>query len=126
MRVAHCITLLVGTALLGACGGTSSSGGGAGCAMTATASIAAAGVTPKAICVVPGGSVTFTNGDTAQHNMAVTGTSCPAGPGLLNPGASGTATFPTATACQFHDALAPTNTAFQGNIAVNAAPPPGY
>ncbi len=94
--------------------------------MTVTDTITATGVSIKTICVVPAGSVTFHNTDTANHNMAITGTSCPAGPGLLTPGASGSSTFPTATTCTFSDQLAPTNTAFQGSIIVNANPPPGY
>ncbi len=121
------MTLFAGAAVLGACGGSSSpGGGGTSCAAAVTVSIAGTGVSPKTICVVPTGSVTFTNGDTVAHNMAITGTSCPAGPGLLASGASGRSTFPTATVCQFDDALAPTNMSFQGSIAVNAAPPPGY
>ena len=127
MKTPAYLTTILAATLLGACGGSSSSGGGGNsCVSTVTVSITAAGVSLKAICVVPGGSVTFTNSDTVQHDMVITGTSCPAGPGLLNAGASGTATFPTATTCQFSDQLNATNTAFQGTITVNATPPPGY
>src|SRR5574341_957633 len=131
MRTITSLTLMVVATLLGACGGTSGSGGGgAGCAMTATVSIAAApaGVSPKNVCVVPGGSVTFHNTDTASHTMVLTpvppATSCPASP-TVAPSASVTVTFPTATTCKFDDQLNP-NTVFLGYIAVNANTPPGY
>lgn len=123
MKTPAYLTSILAVTLLAACGGSSSGGSGAGCGTSVTVSIAATGVSLKTICVVPGGSVTFTNADTVSHTVAITGTGCPAGPGPLAPMASGTATFPTATTCQFS---AGATTAFQGTITVNANPPPGY
>ena len=134
MTTSHRLTLFTAAALLGACGGTENPGGGPTCipGTTTGVSITAAGVTPKVVCVLPAtGTVTFTNNDAAAHSIADSGTNCPqlnlgsiAGSG----GTATTATFPTAVVCQFHDALAPANTAFQGTVAVTTGTVggPGY
>jgi plastocyanin len=123
-----------GTAALSflvACGqDTSGATGGTRCTPGATAAvaIAASGVTPKAVCMLPGGTVTFSNSDTVAHDIQ-SGAGCP----LLNLGpiaaqASATATLPTVATCAYHDENDPTNAAFQGTVAVTNAPVggPGY
>jgi len=85
-------------------------------------------VSPAAVCVQPGGSVTFTNADTVQHDVE-SGVACPElNLGVIAPAQSKTATFPVAEVCPFHDAGAPGNMAFQGTVAVTSTPTsgPGY
>lgn len=134
MTTQYGLTLFAAAALLGACGGSSSSGGSPTCTpgTSTTVTITATGVSPKAVCVLPTtGRVTFINNDTAAHSIADAGTTCPE----LNLGSiagggntATTATFPAAVVCQFHDSLAPTNTAFQGTVAVTTGMVggPGY
>jgi hypothetical protein len=133
MRTQSGLTLFAAAALLGACGGTDNGTGGGTCTPgpTASFSIMAAGLTPKAVCVLPGtGTVTFRNDDTAAHDIEDSGTTCPQlNLGVIAAGATRTTVaFPTATVCQFHDQLAPTNTAFQGTVAVTTGQVggPGY
>lgn len=129
MKTPAYLTSILTLTLLGACGG-SSSGGSSGTSTctpgsTASFSITSTGVTPKAVCVLPGGMVTFKNNDTAQHDIE-SGTTCTQlNLGVIAAGSSATATMPTAEICQFHDQLNPTNTAFQGTVAVTTAPAPG-
>ncbi len=97
-------------------------------ASSAAIRITASGVTPTAVCVLPGGSVAFTNDDMVQHDIE-SGTGCPAlNLGVIAPAQSKSATFPSAMTCPFHDAGSPTNAAFQGTVAVTSAPVsgPGY
>ncbi len=130
MRITFLSPLVATVALLGACGGSSSSsGGGSTCTptMSPTMTLKSTGVTPMAVCVLPTGTVTFTNTDTASHDIEDTGTTCP----QLNLGAIAAGTskttvaFPTVMVCTFHDQLNPTNTSFQGTVAVTNAPQPG-
>jgi plastocyanin len=95
---------------------------------SAAITITSAGVAPKAVCVLPGGTVTFTNSDTVQHDIQ-SGTTCTElNLGVIAPAGSKSATLPTAAICPFHDAGAPSNTALQGTVAVTTAPAtgPGY
>ncbi len=129
LKTLACLTSILMAALLGACGGSSSSGssGTGSCTPGSTAafSITSTGLAPKAVCVLPGGTVTFKNNDTAQHDIE-SGTTCTQlNLGVIAPGGSATATMPTAEICTFHDQLNPTNTAFQGTVAVTTAPAPG-
>jgi plastocyanin len=128
MKTPTYLTSILTATLLGACGGSQSSGGGTGTCTpgsTASFSIMSTGVTPKAVCVLPGGTVTFMNADTAQHDIE-SGTTCTQlNLGVIAAGGSATATFPTVEVCPFHDQLNPTNTAFQGNVYVTTAPAPG-
>ena len=123
--------LLAAAALLAACGGGTSDGGGSGnCTpgQAALVTVAAGGFTPRAVCVVPGGSVTFANGDTVAHDIE-SGTTCPAlNLGPIAAGQSMTATLPTAATCPFFDAAHSNDPAFQGTVAVSSAPTtgPGY
>ena len=131
MTTMNCSTLIVAATLLGACGGNDGGGGGTGTCNpgpTATITIRATGVTPKAVCVVPTGTVTFTNSDTAPHDIE-SGATCPQlNLGVIAAGGSQMATLPTAAVCPFHDQLDPTNTAFQGTVAVSSGQVggPGY
>lgn len=129
MKTGNRLALIAAAALLGACGGGGDGmGGGATCPLTATAAIdlTSSGASPHTVCVLVGGSVTFTNQDSVQHDIE-SGTGCPQlNLGVLAPTATATATFPSATVCPFHDALNPTNTAFQGTVAAAAPGAPGY
>jgi plastocyanin len=123
--------LLVTAAVLlaGGCGGGADGGGGS-CTPTgsATLTLSASGVTPKAVCVLPGGSVTFVNDDTVAHTIAGDGACAALDVGPIASMGSEAATFPTEQVCQFHESAQPTNTAFQGTVAVTTAPAtgPGY
>ncbi len=131
MKTPTYLTSILTATLLGACGGPQSSGSsGTGTCTpgsTASISITAMGVTPEAVCVLPNGTVTFTNTDTATHDIEESGTTCTQL--NLGPIAAGTskttAAFPAVEVCQFHDQLNATNTAFQGTVAVTTAPQPG-
>jgi plastocyanin len=133
----HPLKWLVGASLLGfaACGGSSTTGTGGPVAGTCTpgqtssVGLSATGALPKAVCVQPGGSVTFTNGDTVAHEIQFTGASCPAANlGPIAASQSAAATFPAEAICNFRDAAAPGNVAFQGTVAVSTgvATGPGY
>jgi hypothetical protein len=122
----------VAAVVLGACGGSSSSSGGGTCDPSdlKTMTLTSTGVTPKAQCILPSGTVNFVNNDTVAHDIAGDGAACTAlNLGAIAPATSKAATF-TATlqTCTFHDANAPGNTAFQGSVTVATAPAtgPGY
>ncbi len=131
MRSTIGVALLVAAASLAGCGGSPSggNGGGGSCTPGATASITirSSGITPTAVCVLPTGSLTFTNSDTAAHDIE-SGTCTDLNLGSIAAGASRVATFSTTETCPFHDAGSPSNTAFQGTVAVTTAPAsgPGY
>ncbi len=116
---------------LSACGGSSSDGGGQGsCSPTMSTgfTLSAAGVSPKAACVLPAGTVTFTNSDTASHDIVSSG-GCPdLVVGAIAPSQQKSVVLSTIEICTFHDASNATNTAFVGTIAVNNAmvSGPGY
>ncbi len=128
------ITALAATALgLAACGGSSgtTTGGGTGSCTpgtTATFNIASTGVSPKAVCVLPGGTVRFNNNDTVAHDIQSDGSCAELDLGSIAPASFKSATFPNLGNCGFRDAGAPTATAFQGTVAVTDAPAtgPGY
>jgi plastocyanin len=129
MRLGIYLALCAAAASLGGCGGTGNGGGGT-CNPGATASITIknTGVSPTAVCVLPTGSVTFTNSDTVQHDLVSDGTCPELDTGIIAASASAMVTFPTAKVCAFHDTVNPSNTAFQGTVAVTTAPAtgPGY
>jgi plastocyanin len=90
--------------------------------------VTATGFSPRAVCVRPGGSVTFTNSDTVAHDIEA-GAPCP----QLNlapiaAGGNATVTFPTAVVCAFFDAAHSSDAAFQGTVAVTTGrvEGPGY
>lgn len=137
MKTLHGFTMLAAATLLGACGGSDNTGGGATCTpgATTTVTITASGVSPKAVCVQPStaptnGIVRFTNNDTVAHSVVHSGSTCaeldvgPIAPGTT----ASSAPLATAAVCQYHDPAAPTNTAFQGTVAVTTGTVggPGY
>jgi plastocyanin len=72
------------------------------------------------VCLFPGGTLTFTNSDTAPHTIQFDG-SCPGPTGPIAPSSTTQpVTFPNAQTCTFHDAANPSNMAFQGTVAVTA------
>jgi plastocyanin len=125
---------LIAAALLAACGGGSSSSQGNGsCSpgQSASVTIAAAGVSPKAVCVLPGGTVTFTNQDSAAHDLEQSGsiTACTGlNLGAIAAGQAATAPFPAAAVCSFEDTGHATDDRFHGTVAVTSGPAtgPGY
>jgi plastocyanin len=119
MRFAAGLATVAAVLGLAACGG----GGGGGSAtctpgQTASMTIKSTGLSPTNVCVLPTGSVTFTNSDTVPHHLEFNDTtSCPTIPEIAA-GTSPQVTFPTAATCTFHDASnAP---AFSGTVAVTA------
>ena len=131
MKAALCSAMMMAAAFLGGCGGSSSGGGGSGsCTPGSTASITigAGGFSPKAVCVVPGGSVTFRNGDTVAHDIESGVTCTELNLGSIAAGQNKTATFATSQTCPFFDAAHSNDAAFQGTVAVSSAPTtgPGY
>ncbi|MGC4000477.1 MAG: hypothetical protein QM767_24735 [Anaeromyxobacter sp.] len=109
--------LLVATA----CGG--GGGGGGGGSQTCnpgtrtTFTIDSTGVSPKAACVKPGGTVHFENEDSVAHGIA--SDDCAVlDVANLDSMTSTEVSPPSVAVCTFHDATDPTNTAFQGTLAV--------
>jgi plastocyanin len=122
--------LVVAAVTLAACGGSDSGSGAGTCtpSSSATVTINAGGLSPQAVCVRPGGSVTFVNADTQPHDIESTG-GCPElNLGVIAPAGRKVARFDTAQTCTFHDAANPANASFQGTVAVSEAQVegPGY
>ncbi|BDG05126.1 cupredoxin domain-containing protein [Anaeromyxobacter oryzae] len=129
MRAAIEWTVVVAAAaLVGGCGGSSAStGGSGGCTPTQPASVAidASGFTPKILCVPAGGTVTFTNGDSASHDIE-SGMTCQGlNLGTIAAGQSKTVAFPGAATCPFFDAAHSSDAAFQGTVTVTPTPSTG-
>jgi plastocyanin len=114
------LALALAGALIVACGG-SSSGGGDSCTpgSSATITITATGMSPQNACIQPGGSVTFTNSDTTQHDIEFQGSGCPTSPGGIQAGASKSTVFPTSQNCGYSDNTKAGVAAFTGTIAVS-------
>jgi plastocyanin len=89
--------------------------------------INASGLSPQAVCVRPGGSVTFVNADTQPHDIQSDGCS-ELDLGVIAPAGRKVARFDTAQTCTFHDAANPANASYQGTVAVSEAQVegPGY
>jgi plastocyanin len=134
MKVGACSILVAAAVVSGGCGGGSSSKQGSGSCtpgQSAAMSISSTGVTPQAVCVLPGGTVTITNHDSVAHDIeASTSTAECTGLNLgsIAAGQAATAMFPAAVTCPLHDAAHPSDAAFQGNVYVTTAPAtgPGY
>ncbi len=133
MKAAIASMLLVGATWLGGCGGGgggSGNGGSGSCTPRSTASVAinASGFTPKAVCVLPGGSVTFMNADTVAHDIESGATCASLNLGPIAAGKSAVASFQTAETCSFVDAAHSADPAFQGTVAVSSGTTtgPGY
>ncbi len=130
---AFAIPIAAAAALLAACGGASSSKQSTGSCTpgtTASVTISSSGISPTNTCVLPGGTVSFANQDSAAHtvNATTAGAGC-AGLNLGSiPGNSSktSGTLPTAMACSFSDGTS--NPAFAGTVYVQSAPAtgPGY
>jgi len=91
--------------------------------------ISSSGVSPKAVCVLPSGTVTFTNSDTAPHGVEFDASACPGVSSVtVAAGTSKAVPFPLVATCTFHDSGSPANSAFQGTVAVAqaAVSGPGY
>jgi plastocyanin len=133
------LVVVAGLALASACGGSSPSGPSGGGGVTvisgstgsagpsgATITIGANGVSPAAVTISVGQSVTFVNNDTRNHEIASNPHpahgSCPAierGLGTLTPGQTKlTQGFAGAGTCSFHDHLNDTNQSLQGSITI--------
>ena len=125
-----CGALFAAAAIAGCGGGSSSTQGNGSCTpgQSATVTITASGVSPQAVCVLPTGSVTFRNTDTAAHDIESTGTCTELNLGSIAAGQSATAGFPTTATCTYQDATHAGNGAFQGTVAVSSAMTtgPGY
>lgn len=120
-------------AALGGCGGAygssgSSSAGRCTPTQTADVEVTSGGFSPRAVCVVPTGSVTITNGDAVDHDIESGMTCAQLNLGPIPAGEARTATFPTTQTCAFFDAAHSDEAAFQGTVAVSSAPTtgPGY
>jgi plastocyanin len=130
MKAAWCSAMFVAAAFLGGCGGSSSSGGSGSCSPGPTASITinSGGFSPRAVCVVPGGSVTMRNADTVAHDIESGVTCTELNLNSIAAGQTRTVTFQTSQTCTFFDAAHSNDAAFQGTVAVSSAPTtgPGY
>ena len=118
----------VAAVALSACGGGSSSSSGGSCSPgpSTTLTFSATGVTPKAVCLLPSGTLHLVNTDSVQHHV---GSACTElNVGGIDAGTTKDVILTTAQTCSFNDPDAPTNAAFQGTVAVTSAPAtgPGY
>ena|SRR5438445_10050560 len=128
-----CSVIAVG--VLAACGGSSTSpssvavivrDGGVTGVSGATVTITGAGVSPKAVVVAVGQTVTFINNDNRSHEMASDPHpehgSCPsmeAGLGTIGAGQTKvTHAFANAGTCTYHDHQDDANNALKGTITV--------
>jgi plastocyanin len=98
--------------------------GGSAAAQTATVTITRNGYVPQSLTIHPGDTVTFTNGDTAAHQVSfksTTGVTCSPNPLVLQPAANGSCVFASAGSYSYSDPNAKGNT-FRGTITVTAPP----
>ncbi|MBS2021294.1 MAG: cupredoxin domain-containing protein [Deltaproteobacteria bacterium] len=107
MRIALGLVVLA----LVACGGTDAPTG-------AQIAISASGFSPANITLPSGGSVTFTNNDTASHQIQSSCSDMTSG--TLTKGQTFTATLAGPKTCNYSDGLNPTNTAFAGTVSVSS------
>lgn len=100
MRLGVAVVLLMTAA---ACGSYSSPNGPS--AMSASAAITGSGFTPNSIDVSVGGSVTWTNNDSAPHSVVADGGQFNSG--TISPGAKFSYAFPSAGTFAYHDGANP-------------------
>lgn len=114
------LALAAASAAVVACGG-GSGGGGQSCTPSNAFSITitATGMSPQNACVLPNGTVTFTNSDSVQHDIEIQGTGCPQSPGGIQPGSSAPVVFTTVQNCPYNDGTKQGVAAFTGTIAVS-------
>lgn len=113
------LALAVAGALIAACGGSSSGSNSCTPGSSATITITATGMSPQNACIQPGGSVTFANSDSVQHDVEFEGSGCPTSPGGIQGGASKSVVFPTSQNCGYSDTTKAGVAAFTGTIAVS-------
>ena len=124
MRRAPSLLAGVVVVVVAACGDSAPTGTGAAtCTPGTTASmgIAASGVSPKAVCVLPGGAVTFTNSTADQHEIEVDSPCSATNGGTIAAGAARILTFPVEQVCTFRDPTVTGTTAanFTGTVGVS-------
>ncbi len=93
-------------------------------AKTVAVTITKNGYVPKAVTIVQGDTVQFTNGDTVAHQIvfkSTTGVTCTANPLVIQPAASGSCTFANAGNYSYSDPNFKGNT-FRGSITATAPP----
>ena len=120
---------VLGLLWLAACGGDSPSSVPDQASSSLTLTLSSAGVSPKESSVSGGSSVTFVNIDSVPHRLASNPDSQQAECSELNsptllPGEEFIATIASRNAtCEFIDGLNPTDSNFQGTIAVTTPDP---
>lgn len=93
-------------------------------AKTVTVTITKNGYVPNNVSIVGGDTVTFTNGDTAAHQISFktsSGFTCTPNPLVLQPAASGSCVFQTAGSYSYSDPNFKGNT-YRGTITVTTPP----
>jgi plastocyanin len=93
-------------------------------AKTVTVTITKNGYVPKSESILAGDTVTFTNGDTAAHQISFktsAGLMCTPSPVILQPAASGSCVFTAAGSYSYSDPNTKGNT-FRGSISVTTPP----
>ena len=111
-------------ALLGVVVPTLVVAGATAVAKTVTVTITKNGYVPKSVSIVAGDTVTFTNGDTAAHQISFktsTGFTCTPNPVVLQPAATANCVFQTAGSYSYSDPNTKGNT-FRGSITVTSPP----
>ncbi len=123
MRSVACVAL--GAVALAACGGGGGGGGGAASCTPGTSATLTVNDTgfpngANNACVLPAGTVTFTNAGASAHAFNFdSATDCPATPVTVPPNSSSApVTFPNAATCKFH---VDSNAAESGTVAVTNA-----
>ncbi|HET7129012.1 MAG TPA: hypothetical protein VFJ93_08055 [Gaiellaceae bacterium] len=93
-------------------------------AKTVTVTITKNGYVPKDQSILPGDTVTFTNGDTVAHQVSFkssSGFTCTPNPLVLQPSATGSCVFNTAGSYSYSDPNVKGNT-YRGSITVTTPP----
>jgi hypothetical protein len=116
----------VSAVLAAGCGGGSSMGNGtSGCPSAASVDVASTGFAPKTACLVAGGTLTFRNTDTVEHDVEDATSTCtplgtPAAPLQIAAGASHPVTLSLPATCGFTDAAHLGDPAFVGTVTIGA------
>lgn len=124
-RASVLLAVLAGTM---ACGGSDDGGGNGTCNPSGSTSvrISSTGVSPKATCVLPNGTVSFFNDDAGAAHVIESAGDCPAmNVGSIAPNANRSVRVADEGACEFRDAAARDNPEFRGTVFVTSAPASG-